>query len=130
MSTHYWLSVRFLDNSIRQSRYRDIIEDTIANSKLMICWISGFESAVLKLPPQKPGKVYPIAPVAFVTFQRKCDAQIAIDKLQGEKFDDEYATTLRLEFAKSNTKNKMKSLKVQILPHLTSFDLTTPNPEL
>jgi len=71
----------------------------------------GFESAVLKLPPQKPGKVYPIAPVAFVTFQRKCDAQIAIDKLQGEKFDDEYATTLRLEFAKSNTKNKMKSLK-------------------
>lgn len=71
----------------------------------------GFESAVLKLPPQKPGKVYPIAPVAFVTFQRKCDAQIAIDKLQGEKFDEEFATTLRLEFAKSNTKNKMKSLK-------------------
>ena len=94
----------------------------IVNSKLMICWISGFESAVLKLPPQKPGKVYPIAPVAFVTFQRKCDAQIAIDKLQGEKFDDEYATTLRLEFAKSNTKNKMKSLKVKfylIWPHLT-----------
>ena len=91
----------------------------IVNWKLMICWISGFESAVLKLPPQKPGKVYPIAPVAFVTFQRKCDAQIAIDKLQGEKFDDEYATTLRLEFAKSNTKNKMKSLKVKIWPQLT-----------
>lgn len=70
----------------------------------------GFESAVLKFP-QKPGKIYPIAPVSFVTFKSKADAQVAKEKLQGEKFDDDYPTTLRLEFAKSNTKNRMKSLK-------------------
>ena len=69
---------------------------------------------MLKVPPQKPGKIYPIAPVAFVTFKRKCDAQVAIDKLQGEKFDEDLVTTLRLEFAKSNTKNKLKSLKVSL----------------
>lgn len=70
----------------------------------------GFESAVLKFP-QKPGKIYPIAPVAFVTFKSKAEAQIAKEKLQGDKFDEDYPTTLRLEFAKSNTKNRMKSLK-------------------
>ena len=37
---------------------------------------SGFESAVLKFP-QKPGKIYPIAPVSFVTFKSKADAQVA-----------------------------------------------------
>ena len=72
--------------------------------------ISGFESAVLKFP-QKPGKIYPIAPVAFVTFKSKADAQVAKEKLQGDKFDEDYPTTLRLEFAKSNTKNRMKSIK-------------------
>ncbi|CAG5107950.1 Oidioi.mRNA.OKI2018_I69.chr1.g3567.t2.cds [Oikopleura dioica] len=70
----------------------------------------GFESAVLKFP-QKPGKVYPIAPVAFVTFKSKAEAQVPKEELQGEKFDNDYPTTLRLEFAKSNTKNRMKSLK-------------------
>jgi len=77
----------------------------------------GFESAVLKFP-QKPGKIYPIAPVAFVTFKSKADAQIAKEKLQGEKFDEEYPTTLRLEFAKSNTKNRMKSIKELDTSHL------------
>ena len=61
--------------------------------------------------PQKPGKIYPIAPVAFVTFKSKADAQVAKEKLQGDKFDEDYPTTLRLEFAKSNTKNRMKSIK-------------------
>lgn len=70
----------------------------------------GFESAVLKFP-QKPGKVYPIAPVAFVTFKSKAEAQVPKEELQGEKFDYDNPTTLRLEFAKSNTKNRMKSLK-------------------
>ncbi|CBY24102.1 unnamed protein product [Oikopleura dioica] len=70
----------------------------------------GFESAVLKFP-QKPGKVYPIAPVAFVTFKSKAEAQVPKEELQGEKFDNDNPTTLRLEFAKSNTKNRMKSLK-------------------
>ena len=73
----------------------------------------GFESAVLKFP-QKPGKIYPIAPVAFVTFERKAHAQEAIDRLHGEKFDLDLPTTMRLEFAKSNTKNRLKSLKVSI----------------
>ena len=30
---------------------------------------------------------------------------------KGDKFDEDYPTTLRLEFAKSNTKNRMKSIK-------------------
>ena len=36
---------------------------------------------------------------------------MAKEKLQGDKFDEDYPTTLRLEFAKSNTKNRMKSIK-------------------
>ena len=78
---------------------------------VIVFLILGFESAVLKFP-QKPGKIYPIAPVAFVTFERKAHAQEAIDRLHGEKFDLDLPTTMRLEFAKSNTKNRLKSLKV------------------
>lgn len=43
-------------------------------------------------------------PVGFVTFATRHDAEEALNNLQGIRFDPELAQTLRLEFARSNTK--------------------------
>jgi len=78
---------------------------------------SGYESCLLKGPaPAKPGQ--PInrkhsSPIAFVTFASRAQAEKAKTELQGVKFDPDLPTTLRLEFARSNTKasttfNKLK----------------------
>ncbi|OQV16363.1 putative Protein couch potato [Hypsibius exemplaris] len=61
----------------------------------------GYEHSLLKMTG-KIGKA--VSPVGFVTFRSRVKAEIARQDLQGIQFDMESPQTLRLEFAKSNTK--------------------------
>jgi hypothetical protein len=61
----------------------------------------GYENSLLKMT-NKNGKVG--APVGFVTFSSRQDADEARIKLQGVRFDPESSQTIRLELARSNTK--------------------------
>jgi hypothetical protein len=61
----------------------------------------GYENSLVKVTV-KNGKS--TSPVGFITFDTKESAEIARQELQGTKFDPELPQTLRLEFAKSNTK--------------------------
>lgn len=45
-----------------------------------------------------------MSPVGFVTFATRSDAEAAKQELTGVRFDPDMPQTLRLEFAKSNTK--------------------------
>lgn len=65
----------------------------------------GFEGSTIRMSA-KPGKNP--TPVGFVTFESREQAKKAITNLQGLKFDPDMPSTLRLEYAKSNTKNKGK----------------------
>lgn len=64
-----------------------------------------YEQSLLKLTG-KPGR--PPMPVAFVTFENRAGAEEAKAALQGQKFDPDLPQTLRLEFARSNTKVAVK----------------------
>lgn len=61
----------------------------------------GYEGSLLKVTG-KNGKS--TSPVGFVTFNSRCAAEAAKQDLQGVRFDPDLPQTLRLEFAKSNTK--------------------------
>ncbi|XP_026528693.1 RNA-binding protein with multiple splicing isoform X2 [Pseudonaja textilis] len=56
----------------------------------------------------KPRELYllfrPFKPVGFVTFDSRSEAEAAKNALNGIRFDPEIPQTLRLEFAKANTK--------------------------
>ncbi|VDN13096.1 unnamed protein product, partial [Dibothriocephalus latus] len=64
--------------------------------------MQGFHSAQLKSFSERLGK--PLHPVGFVTFESREQAEKALSKLQGVKFDPECNQHMRLEFARSNTK--------------------------
>ncbi|CAG0891195.1 unnamed protein product [Cyprideis torosa] len=68
---------------------------------LMFSRCEGYETSTLK-NNSKTGKI--AAPVGFVTFKTRAEAEQAIQELQGCPFDPESQNTIRLEFAKSNTK--------------------------
>jgi len=61
----------------------------------------GYESSLLKVT-NKNGK--PSAPVGFVTFATRQDADEARRKLSGVRFDPDIGQQIRLELARSNTK--------------------------
>ncbi|CAF1114933.1 unnamed protein product [Adineta ricciae] len=61
----------------------------------------GYEGSLLKVT-NKNGKN--LSPVGFVTFTSRVDAETAKQELTGVRFDPDLPATLRLEFAKSNTK--------------------------
>ncbi|CAF0929170.1 unnamed protein product [Brachionus calyciflorus] len=61
----------------------------------------GFEGSLLKVT-NKNGKN--LSPVGFVTFSTRSEAESAKKELTGVRFDPDLPQTLRLEFAKSNTK--------------------------
>nr|CAD7425524.1 unnamed protein product [Timema monikensis] len=64
--------------------------------------ISGYEGSLLKVT-SKNGKT--ASPVGFVTFNTRAGAEAAKQDLQqGVRFDPDMPQTIRLEFAKSNTK--------------------------
>ncbi|TGZ61608.1 hypothetical protein CRM22_007910 [Opisthorchis felineus] len=68
---------------------------------LLFRGFKGYQSSTLK-PAGKNGK--PTAPVGFVTFDSREQAEDAMRKLQGVKFDPEGNQLMRLEFARTNTK--------------------------
>ncbi|XP_070546412.1 RNA-binding protein, mRNA-processing factor 2a-like isoform X2 [Ptychodera flava] len=84
----------------------------------------GYEGSLLKVTG-KQGKN--TSPVGFVTFETRAGAEAAKQALQGVRFDPDIPQTLRLEFAKSNTKvSKPKQTSPQppnaqqaLGPHLT-----------
>ncbi|XP_054708815.1 protein couch potato-like isoform X2 [Uloborus diversus] len=61
----------------------------------------GYEGSLLKVT-SKNGKTS--SPVGFVTFTTRAGAEAAKLDLQGVRFDPDLPQTIRLEFAKSNTK--------------------------
>ncbi|ODN03416.1 Protein couch potato, partial [Orchesella cincta] len=61
----------------------------------------GYEGSQLKVT-SKNGKTS--SPVGFVTFNTRAEAEAAKQVLQGVQFDPDLPQTIRLEFAKSNTK--------------------------
>lgn len=56
----------------------------------------GYEGSLLKVTTKQP--------VGFVTFESRAGAEAAKQALQGVRFDPDMPQTLRLEFAKANTK--------------------------
>lgn len=80
----------------------------------------GYEGSLLKVT-NKNGKN--TSPVGFVTFSSRVAAEAAKQDLQqGVRFDPDLPQTLRLEFAKSNTKvtkPKQQSPQPAIAPHPT-----------
>ncbi|XP_064645689.1 protein couch potato-like isoform X1 [Lineus longissimus] len=83
----------------------------------------GYEGSLLKVTG-KNGKS--TSPVGFVTFSSRVAAESAKQDLQGVRFDPDLPQTLRLEFAKSNTKvTKPKQQSPQpAATHPTTFMLT------
>ncbi|XP_041074661.1 RNA-binding protein, mRNA-processing factor 2a-like [Polyodon spathula] len=68
----------------------------------------GYEGSLIKLTSKQP--------VGFVTFDNRTGAEAAKNALNGIRFDPESPQTLRLEFAKANTKMAKSKL------------MGTPNP--
>lgn len=82
----------------------------------------GYEGSLLKVT-SKNGKTS--SPVGFVTFNTRAGAESAKQDLQqGVRFDPDLPQTIRLEFAKSNTK---VSKPKQIIPQsITTSAITQP----
>uniref|UniRef100_A0A8C1YXU9 RRM domain-containing protein n=1 Tax=Cyprinus carpio TaxID=7962 RepID=A0A8C1YXU9_CYPCA len=78
-------------------------------------WISfpfqGYEGSLIKLTSKQP--------VGFVTFDSRSGAEAAKNALNGVRFDPENPQTLRLEFAKANT--KMAKSKLMGTPNPTNI---------
>ncbi|XP_066915506.1 uncharacterized protein [Clytia hemisphaerica] len=75
---------------------------------LMFRGFKGYQSSLLKLTGKEGKKA---TPVAFVTFETREQAETTKSELQGVRFDPELATTIRIEFAKANTKVSNPVLK-------------------
>ncbi|XP_056595619.1 RNA-binding protein, mRNA-processing factor 2a isoform X1 [Triplophysa dalaica] len=75
----------------------------------------GYEGSLIKLT-SKQDTWYGFQPVGFVTFDSRSGAEAAKNALNGIRFDPESPQTLRLEFAKANTKMAKSKL------------MATPNP--
>ncbi|CAB1418855.1 unnamed protein product [Pleuronectes platessa] len=71
----------------------------------------GYEGSLIKLTSKQP--------VGFVSFDSRSEAEAAKNALNGVRFDPEIPQTLRLEFAKANTKmakNKLVGTPTPSLP--------------
>ncbi|KAL7054956.1 hypothetical protein AAHC03_024403 [Spirometra sp. Aus1] len=91
-----------LDHQVRTLFVSGLPLDTKSRELyLLFRGFKGYLSSTLK-PAGKNGKL--TAPVGFVTFESREQAEKALSKLQGVKFDPECNQHMRLEFARSNTK--------------------------
>ncbi|XP_057186242.1 RNA-binding protein, mRNA-processing factor 2a isoform X1 [Triplophysa rosa] len=76
----------------------------------------GYEGSLIKLTSKQSVFLSILQPVGFVTFDSRSGAEAAKNALNGIRFDPESPQTLRLEFAKANTKMAKSKL------------MATPNP--
>lgn len=91
-----------LDHQVRTLFVSGLPLDTKSRELyLLFRSFKGYLSSTLK-PAGKNGKL--TAPVGFVTFETREQAEQALNELQGIKFDPEGNQHMRLEFARSNTK--------------------------
>ncbi|MEE6460376.1 hypothetical protein FKM82_000936 [Ascaphus truei] len=90
----------------------------------------GYEGSLIKLTSKQP--------VGFVSFDSRSEAEAAKNALNGIRFDPEIPQTLRLEFAKANTKmakNKLvgtpnPSTQLNSVPQFISRDQCALAPSL
>jgi len=75
---------------------------------LMFRGYKGYQNSLLKLTGKEGKKA---SPVAFVTFETREQAETSKSELQGVRFDPDLPTTIRIEFAKANTKVSKPVLK-------------------
>lgn len=75
---------------------------------LMFRGFQGYQNSLLKMTGKEGKKA---SPVAFVTFESREQAETTKSELQGVRFDPELPTTIRIEFAKANTKASKPVLK-------------------
>ena len=74
---------------------------------LMFRKFTGYQGCILKMYG-KEGKT--ASPVAFVTFETREQAETAKSELHGVRFDEQNARTLKIEFARSNTKDAANAI--------------------
>ena len=74
---------------------------TLVHLLFLSLFDQGYEGSLLKVT-SKNGKTS--SPVGFVTFTTRIAADAAKQDLQGVRFDPDLPQTIRLEFARSNTK--------------------------
>ncbi|XP_043536543.1 RNA-binding protein with multiple splicing 2 isoform X2 [Chiloscyllium plagiosum] len=88
-----------------------------SSSRVRTLFVSGLPMDI------KPRELYllfrPFKPVGFVTFDCRVGAEAAKNALNGIRFDPENPQTLRLEFAKANT--KMAKSKLMATPNPTNM---------
>lgn len=74
---------------------------------LMFRKFNGYQGSILKVQG-KEGKT--ASPVAFVTFENRLQAEVAKSELHGVRFDETVPRTLKIEFARSNTKDAASAI--------------------
>ncbi|KAL3065817.1 RNA-binding protein with multiple splicing 2-like isoform X1 [Trematomus bernacchii] len=80
----------------------------------------GYEGSLIKLTSKQcVSSLFAFQPVGFVTFDSRSGAEAAKNALNGIRFDPESPQTLRLEFAKANT--KMAKSKLMATPNPTNI---------
>ncbi|XP_067351838.1 RNA-binding protein, mRNA-processing factor 2a isoform X2 [Channa argus] len=79
----------------------------------------GYEGSLIKLTSKQFFSPFVFQPVGFVTFDSRSGAEAAKNALNGIRFDPESPQTLRLEFAKANT--KMAKSKLMATPNPTNI---------
>eukprot|EP00794_Sanderia_malayensis_P019497 gene19497-21422_t len=90
---------------------------------LLFRGFEGYQGSLLKITGKEGKKA---SPVAFVTFDTRAQGEIAKGALHGVRFDPDIQTTLRIEFAKANTKvSKPNALKPMPLGKIPD-DLSAP----
>ncbi|MEE6460375.1 hypothetical protein FKM82_000936 [Ascaphus truei] len=101
----------------------------------------GYEGSLIKLTSKQKWTalgVQMLMPVGFVSFDSRSEAEAAKNALNGIRFDPEIPQTLRLEFAKANTKmakNKLvgtpnPSTQLNSVPQFISRDQCALAPSL
>ncbi|XP_063718254.1 uncharacterized protein LOC134845253 isoform X3 [Symsagittifera roscoffensis] len=89
----------------------------------------GYEGSLLKVTGKQVEQGKNPSPVGFVMFDSRCSAEAAKQSLQGVRFDPDLPQTLRLEFAKSNTKvQKPKQHQQHQLNHQSAAAAALINP--
>ncbi|CAG7785511.1 unnamed protein product [Allacma fusca] len=98
--------------------------DASARELYLLCrGCKGYVDSKLNNARNKYGK--PLAPIGFVTFASREDAITAMAELENVPFDPSLSGTIRLEFAKSNSKGS-KSLHPLLKQRRVSQQLSPP----